>query len=132
MLFVSKAFIIIAFGFEELIEVRLAVNIPTQRSVCPKTAQKDTKSNVSVQPLRWVYISVMVLNRFNFFQHVQKRRSYSSHRLVQPFFQERDIMSFPPASDITSKKNRLHQVQRPLAELGLHYHSHAPVQFSAL
>lgn len=52
MLFVSKAFIIIAFGFEELIEVRLAVNIPTQRRIRPKTVQKDTKSNVSVQPLR--------------------------------------------------------------------------------
>lgn len=48
MLFVSKAFIIITFSFEELIEVRLAVNIPTQRCVRPKTVQRDTKSDVSI------------------------------------------------------------------------------------
>jgi len=48
VLFVSKALIIIAFRFEELIEVRLAVNIPTQRCICPKAVQENTKSNVSI------------------------------------------------------------------------------------
>lgn len=47
MLFVSKAFIVIAFRFEELIEVRLAVDIPTQRCVRPKAVWGNTKSNVS-------------------------------------------------------------------------------------
>lgn len=36
MLFVSKALIVIAFGLEELIEVRLAVDVPTQRRVRPE------------------------------------------------------------------------------------------------
>lgn len=40
MLFVSKALIVIAFGLEELIEVRLAVDVPTQRCVRPEAVQE--------------------------------------------------------------------------------------------
>lgn len=47
MLFVSKAFIVITFSFEELIEVRLAVNIPTQRCICPKAVQREIQNQMS-------------------------------------------------------------------------------------
>ncbi len=77
MLFVSKAFIVITFSFEELIEVRLAVNIPTQRCICPKaefTVAIGTAETADVEHL----LFPLFLLQQNFTAIMKKKKIYGS------------------------------------------------------